>query len=262
MTTPSELGHIAAVSAAPLIEVVALHPSDGERAQEGGADRLQVCTWRGDEARSVEPAAVSAIVRAVDVPVRVTLRLSSGLTTQGGEFTRLVGLANSYLAVGVEGLSFGFLTPHLEVDLELCMALVGEIGDVPCSFDRAFDLALDSSRAWRQVRQISGLDAIVTAGATLGMDAGFEDLLAMAARDPAFAAKAVAAGDVRPEHVPWLVRAGITQLHLGLSVRPGGSWTKTHVDSGFVRSWRRLIDDAVTAAAAPDGAKRLSGTAS
>src|SRR4051794_6962654 len=28
-----------------LIEVVALHPADAEGAQEGGADRVQVCAW-------------------------------------------------------------------------------------------------------------------------------------------------------------------------------------------------------------------------
>lgn len=261
MTSPSELGPTATANTSRLIEVVALHPSDAEYAQEGGADRLQVCAWSDGEPWSVEPAAVSAIVRAVDIPVRVTLRLSSGFTTQGGEFTRLAGLASSYLACGVEGLSFGFLTSDLEVDQDLCMSLVREIGDVPCTFDRAFDQALDSSRAWRQVRQVPGLDGILTAGAALGMDAGFDDLLVMAARDPAFAAMAVAAGGVKPEHVPWLVRAGVTKLHLGSSVRPSGSWTKAHVDAGFVRSWRRLLDDAATGSARSSGAARSSGTA-
>src|SRR3978361_1096218 len=83
-----------------------------------------------------------------------------------------------------------------------------------------------------------GLDAVHTAGAALGMDSGIDDLVGLAAGNPAFAPYAVAAGGVRPEHVPWLVRAGITRLHLGAAVRPGGSWTKAHADAGFVRSWR------------------------
>jgi len=228
-----------------LIEVVALHPSDAENAQAGGADRIQVCAWSKDEPWSVEPAVVGAIVRAVDVPVRVTLRLSAGFTTQGGEFARLVGLASSYLSVGVEGFSFGFLTPHLDIDVDLCTSLAQEIGNTPWTFDRAFDSALEASRAWRQLRQLPGLDAIHTSGAARGMDAGFDDLLAMATSDPTFAATAIAAAGTRPEHVPWLVRARITQLHLGALVRPGGSWTKAHVDVGFVRSWRRLLDDAL-----------------
>src|SRR5215203_6137707 len=100
---------------AGLIEVVALHAIDAEAAQAGGADRLQECTWVEGQPHSVEPASVSAIVRAVDIPVRVTLRLSTGFTTQGGELTRLVGLAGDYLALGVEGFSFGFLNRDLDI---------------------------------------------------------------------------------------------------------------------------------------------------
>ncbi|MBA3265752.1 MAG: copper homeostasis protein CutC [Nocardioidaceae bacterium] len=238
-----------------MIEVVALHPGDAENAQEGGADRIQLCAWSNGESRSVEPAVVSAVVRAVDLPVRVTLRLSSGFTTSGGEFSRLVGLASNYLALGVEGFSFGFLTADLEIDDDVCLALVREIGDAPWTFDRVFDSALDANRAWRRVRQLPGLDGIHTSGAVRGMDTGFDDLLGMAKSDPTFAAIAIAAAGTRPEHVPWLMRAGITRLHLGAVVRPGGTWTKAHVDSGFVRSWRRLLDDA------PASLARASGSA-
>jgi copper homeostasis protein len=77
------------------------------------------------------------------------------------------------------------------------------------------------------------------------MQVGLDDLLALADEEPAFAAAAQASVGVRPENVPWLVRAGLRKLHLGLEVRPGGSWSKSYVDAGFVRSWRLLLDDAL-----------------
>lgn len=227
-----------------LVEVVALHSDDAEGAQAGGADRLHVCALRDEQARSIEPAAVSSIVRATDLPVRVTLRLSEGFTTMGGEFTRLTGLVTDYLSVGVEGFVFGFLTPDLEIDVEVCAALAEALAGAPWTFDRTFDRALEAPRAWRQLRGLAGLDGVHTAGAGRGMDSGFDDLVAMASADAEFAAVAIAAGGVRAEHVPWLVRSGVTGVHLGASVRPGGSWTKSHVDAGFVRSWRLLLDDA------------------
>jgi copper homeostasis protein len=238
-----------------LIEVVALHQTAAENAQAGGADRVQVCTWIDDEPRSVEPAQVSAVVRAVDVPVRVTLRLSGGFTTQGGEFTRLVGLAGDYLAVGADGVSFGFLTAELDIDSEVCAALADDLG-AAWTFDRAFDHALDLRRAWRRVRELPGLDGVHSAGALLGIDTGVDDLLAVCSEHPDFAATVIASGGVRPEHVPWLVRAGVTRVHLGASVRAGASWTKAHVDPGFVRSWRLLLDDAL---APPSGARDAAG---
>lgn len=235
------------------LEVVATHPTDAEKAQEGGADRIHACAWSDGQARSVEPAAASAIVRAVDLPVRVTLRLSEGFSSQGGEFSRLVGLVGDYLSLGVEGFVFGFLTPDLDVDVEVCTALAETMQGTPWTFDRAFDSALDARRAWRQLRAVPGLDGIHTAGAALGMDSGIDDVIALANADAAFAATAVAAGRVRPEHMPWLVRAGVSRVHLGASVRPGGSWTKAHADAGFVRSWRLLLDDAIDGPATRGG---------
>ena len=230
----------------PSLEVVALHPADAENAQEGGADRLHALRLVGDDLRSLEPAALSAILRATDLPVRVTLRLSEGYSTQGGELTRLAGLAADYLSLGVEGFAFGFLTPDLDVDVEVCEAVIATLGGAPWTFDRAFDSALDARVAWRHARHLRGLDSIHTAGSRLGLPSGLEDLLILAEADPAFAATAVAAGRVSAEAVPWLVRAGITRLHLGAAVRPGGSWQKAHVDPGFVRSWRLLLDSAVS----------------
>jgi copper homeostasis protein len=232
-------------SARPSIEVVALHPQDAEGAQHGGADRLHVGRVVSGELRALEPAAVSAIVRATDLPVRVTLRLSEGYTTQGGEFTRLAGLVTDYLSLGVEGFAFGFLTGDLEVDVAVCAALTEHLAGVPWTFDRSFDRALDARVAWRQVRRLPGLDSIHTAGSALGLSTGLDDLLTLANADPGFAAVAVAAGGLTAESVPWLVRSGITRIHLGASVRPGGSWDRSHVDPGFVRSWRLLLDSAV-----------------
>jgi copper homeostasis protein len=236
-----------------LVEVVVLHSTDAERAEEGGADRLHLCALDDGQARSVEPRAASAIVRATALPVRVTLRLSPGFSTMGGEFTRLRGLATDYLSVGVEGFAFGFLTSDLEVDVEVCAGLVEASAEAPWTFDRTFDAALETRRAWRAIRDLPGLDSIHTSGAALGMSSGLEDLLKLAAGDPRFAGVAEASQGITPEHVPWLVHAGITKVHLGSNVRPGGSWTKSYVDQGFVRSWRLLLDDAVARTASASG---------
>ena len=238
-------GAVLATSAdRPSIEVVVLHPNDAVSAQEGGADRLHVVRVVDDELRALDPAAVSAIVRGTDLPVRVSLRLSEGFSTQGGEFTRLAGLVTDYLSLGVEGFVFGFLTPDLDVDVDVCAELADRLAGAPWTFDRSFDHALDARVAWRHVRRLPGLDGIHTAGSVLGLSTGMDDLLDLATSDREFAAMAVAAGGLRAESVPWLVQSGITRIHLGASVRPGGSWDRSHVDAAFVRSWRLLLDSA------------------
>jgi copper homeostasis protein len=233
---------------APLLEVVTLHPADVGPAQEGGADRLYVTDAIESGGLSPEPGVVSTICRESDRPVRVMLRLNDSYTTTGGELTRLVGLGEDYLAVGAEGLIFGFLDDDLLVDTSVCEALTDALPAVPWTFHRAIDATLETDRAWRQLRSLSGLDAVLSAGSSRGMAVGHEELTDRAVASPGVARLLMAGGNLAGEHVPWLVRAGVRQFHVGRGVRPGSTW-KSYVDSRHVRSWRMLLDDAVTRSA-------------
>lgn len=228
-----------------LLEVVVLHPRDVRGADEGGADRLFVVTDVEAGGLSPEPGMVSTICKETDVPVRAMLRLNDGLTTTGGELSRLVGLGEDYLSVGAEGVVFGFLDSDLEIDVDVCAYLADKLPDTPWTFHRAIDSALSTDRAWRQVRHLPGLDAVLSSGSVRGLGVGHDELTDRAAGDPKVARLVLAGGGLRAEHVPWLVRAGVRQFHVGSTVRPGGSWTKAYVDPGHVRAWRMLLDDAV-----------------
>jgi copper homeostasis protein len=228
----------------PLLEVAVLHPRDAEAATAGEADRLLVVTSPELGGRSPEPAAVSAVLRETDLPVRVVLRIDDGLGTTGGEFARLVGLAQDYLTLGAAGLSFGFLDRDLEIDRATCAELAQEVAGTPWTFHRGFDACLDAGRAWRDVRGLPGLDAVASAGSTRGFASGGDDLLRRCAADPVVARLLLASGGLAGEHVPWLVRAGVRQFSLGEEARPDGSWTKAYVAADYVRTWRMLLDDA------------------
>ena len=226
-----------------LLEVVVLHPRDAEAATTGEADRLLVLTQPELGGRSPEPAAVSSIVRETDLPVRVMLRVDDG-SVSSGEFARLVGLARTYLSLGAEGVSFGFLDRDLEIDRFTCSALADELAGTPWTFHRGFDATLDAGRAWRDVRHLPGLDAVASAGSTRGLAVGGDELVQRCAADREVAALLLAAGGLTAEHVPWLIRAGVRQFSLGEEARPDGSWTKAYVAADYVRAWRMLLDDA------------------
>lgn len=229
-----------------LLEVEVHGPRDVPGAAEGGADRVRLVAPGDGVGLSPEPALVSAVCRESDLAVRVVLRLDDSLTTTGGAFTRLVGLAESYLSLGAEGVVFGFLDRDLLVDVDTCLALVDHLPGVPWTFSDAVDSVLEPERAWRRLVGLPGLDAVETGGSPQGLAVGFDDLLAHVA-DPAVARLAMPAAGLAAEHVPWFARAGVRQFHLGPQARPGGS-AKAYVDAGLVRSWRLLVDDAVAAA--------------
>jgi copper homeostasis protein len=228
-----------------LLEVVALHAADANAAQEGGADRLQVV---GGDGLAPATTTVSSVVRATDLPVRVLLRLEDVPSTSGVQLTRLVSLAESYFAAGAEGVACGFLDRDLEVDVGAMRVVAEAVAPAPVTFAAALDAVLDRGRSWRQVLTLPGVDAVLTAGSSQGVEAGLEQLRSEAS-DPRVRSLMMVGGDrLLAEHVPWLVHVGIRSFHLGPEVRPGGSWSKAYVDAGFVRSWRLLVDHALARA--------------
>jgi copper homeostasis protein len=228
-----------------LLEVAIGHERDVPGAVEGGADRLHM-VGPGDGAHALSPeiATVSAVCRETDAPVFALLRLNDSWTTTGGELTRLVGLAEDYLAVGAAGVSFGFLDADLEVDTEVCTRLATSLPNVPWTFHRAVDDTLDPRRTWRLLVGLPGLVNVRSAGSPRGMGEGYDDLLATAETDPAIARLLMPGGGLLAEHVPWLARTGVRAFHVGPQVRPGGS-RKAYVDAALTRSWRLLLDDAM-----------------
>ena len=198
---------------------------------------------------------VGQVRRVTGLPLRVVLRLREGYGTDGGEVARLQGLLTSYRAVGADGVVLGYLNAHTEIDVEVLTAVVGEPDPSPSSgrpfgwtFHRAVDSCISTDRAWRELRRLPGLDAVLTAGSARGVAEGLDELVSRAQADPFARSVIMAGGQLAPEHVPWLARAGVRAFQVGAVVRPLGS-AKAYVDSDLVRTWRRLIDDAVARSA-------------
>jgi copper homeostasis protein len=229
---------------APLLEVVVTHARDASAATEGEADRLLLVADPERGGRSPEPATLSAVLRETNLPVRVMLRTGDDVTLEANPFAAVVLLAKDYKALGAEGISFGFLDRDNEIDHLTCQALHKETFELGWSFSRTFDSALEPRRAWRQVLELEGLDAVATAGSARDFASGADDLIAAATANPRIAALVLASGGLRADRIPWLVRAGVRQFGLAQEVRQDGSWTKASVDAKAVRAWRLLIDDA------------------
>lgn len=223
-----------------LLEVIALHPADAERAEAGGADRVEVCGTLDEGGMSPTPQLVAQVRHATSIQVRVMVRLRAGFGTDGGEAVRLRGLMASYADAGADGMVLGFLNGLGEVDVRLVEELVGD-GTWPWTFHRAVDACLDADKAWAALPTLPRLDQVLTAGSARDVEHGLGDLLARAKADPWAASVMMAGGGLHPDHVPWLARAGVRAFHIGSPARPGGSY-KAYVDTDLVRSWRSLID--------------------
>ncbi|MFE8947579.1 copper homeostasis protein CutC [Streptomyces sp. NPDC007856] len=223
-----------------VLEVIALDVEDAVAAQAGGADRLELVTDMAADGLSPAPATVARIRAAVDIDLRVMLRLADGFAA--GDVDGLVRVAGGLREAGADQFVLGFLDADGVVHLAAVERVVQALDGCAWTFHRAIDRAADRDALRKQLADLPGLDTYLTAGAAGGVDEGLPTLVAEAGRrgEPGYGQTLLVGGGLRLEHVPRLRAAGIDAFHIGGAARPSG-W-EGPVFEGAVREWRRALD--------------------
>ncbi|OZM70638.1 copper homeostasis protein CutC [Amycolatopsis antarctica] len=225
-----------------MLEVIALGPVDAERAEAGGADRIELVADMAADGLSPSPRTVRAVLAATGLPVRVMLRHTASFAATGPGTLRAGAAA--LLDAGAREFVLGFLTPDGAVDTEACALLAEELAGCPWTFHRAVDHAADPYAAHAALAGL-GCDTVLSAGHPGGVTEGLPVLRAVAARGGG--PELMAGGGLRDGHVTRLRAAGVRAFHIGGAVRPAG-WDEP-VDLASVRRWATVVSGAETAAA-------------
>lgn len=212
-----------------VLEVIALDAEDAVAAQAGGADRLELVTDMAADGLTPSCATFAAIRAAVDIPLRVMLRVADGFAA--GDVEILVRKARELRAEGADEFVLGFLDSDGNPDLVAVERLVAVLDGCRWTFHRAIDRAADRDALRKALADLPGLDTYLTAGAAAGVDAGIPTLVAEAGRrgEPGYEPRILVGGGLRLEHLPALLDAGIDAVHIGGAARPGagaGRWTR------------------------------------
>ncbi|MER6381563.1 copper homeostasis protein CutC [Streptomyces sp. NPDC001250] len=223
-----------------VLEVIALDAEDAVAAQAGGADRLELVTDMAADGLTPSVAVFAGIRAAVDIDLRVMLRLADGFAA--GDVERLVGVAGELRAAGADQFVLGFLDADGGADLAALERLVGVLDGCAWTFHRAIDRAADRDALRKQLADLPGLDTYLTAGASGGVDEGLPTLVAEAGRrgEPGYDQTLLVGGGLRLEHVRPLRNAGIDAFHIGGAARSAG-WAGP-VSQEAVAEWRRALD--------------------
>ncbi|MFD3332753.1 copper homeostasis protein CutC [Streptomyces sp. NPDC058700] len=223
-----------------VLEVIALDEEDAVAAQTGGADRLELVSDMAADGLTPSRIGFATIRAAVDIPLRVMLRLTDGFAA--GDVDALVGRALELREAGADEFVLGFLTPDGEPDLVAVERLIAALEGARWTFHRAIDRAADRDGLRKRLADLPGLDTYLTAGAATGVDDGLTTLAAEAARsgEPGYEAQILVGGGLRLDHLPDLRAAGLDAFHIGGAARPQG-WTAP-VSADAVRVWREALD--------------------
>ncbi|MFE7455636.1 copper homeostasis protein CutC [Streptomyces sp. NPDC057554] len=223
-----------------VLEVIALDAEDAVAAQAGGADRLELVTDMAADGLTPSRETFAAIRSAVDIPLRVMLRLADGFAA--GDIEALARRARELWSDGADEFVLGFLDEDGHADLVAVERVVAQLDGCPWTFHRAIDRSADRDALRKQLADLPGLDTFLTAGSPDGVDTGIPTLLAEAARggEPGYAAQILVGGGLQLHHLPRLRAAGIDAFHIGGAARPSG-WSAP-VDAAAVREWREALD--------------------
>lgn len=223
-----------------VLEVIALDAEDAFAAQAGGADRLELVTDMAADGLTPSRAAFAEIRAAVDISLRVMLRLADGFAA--GDVDALVRHARELRSAGADEFVLGFLDETGGPDLAAVEAVVGALDGCRWTFHRAIDRTPDRDALRKELADLPGLDTYLTAGAATGVDDGLATLLAEAARsgEPGYEQQILVGGGLRLDHLPRLKAAGVDAFHIGGASRPDG-WSAP-VSAAAVARWRAAVD--------------------
>ncbi|MEV6900711.1 copper homeostasis protein CutC [Amycolatopsis sp. NPDC051372] len=217
-----------------LLEVIALGPEDAQRAQEGGADRLELVADMAQDGLTPSEQTVRDVLAATDLPVRVMLRGGAGFAA--GDLDALRADTAKLVAAGAREFVFGFLTEDNEIDIDACQALLKEIDGSPWTFHRAIDRAHNPLAAFDVLTEL-GCDTVLAAGSPHGVGSGLSVLQQLARRTDGPAL--LVGGGLRAQQVHLLRAGGVRGFHVGSAVRPDG-WGSP-VGVAAVREWAELV---------------------
>ena len=201
------------------LEVIACSVDDCRAVQEGGGDRIELCSALELGGLTPSLGLLIAARQAVRLPIMAMLRpRPGGFCYSEAEFAVLLADADLALRYGADGLVFGCLHAGGTVDAERTAAVVQLAGDRQTVFHRAFDVTPDPFAA---------LDALVRLGVTRLLSSGRQpSALAGAANLAAYRAhvgerlQILPGSGITPANVAEVLRrTGCDQVHASLSGR-------------------------------------------
>ena len=133
-------------------------------AQEGGADRVELCAGIPEGGTTPSFGMIRNARECISIALNVIIRPRGGdVLYSETELREMVYDIQAAKELGADGLVFGCLRPDGSVDMEAMSVLMEAAGDTPVTFHRAFDHTSDPLKALEDIISL-GCVRILTSG--------------------------------------------------------------------------------------------------
>lgn len=196
-----------------LIEVVAESVEDAVAAEEGGADRIELCAALDLGGLTPSVGLYQEVRDATRLPVVVMIRPRPGdFVYSPYEFRVMARDIDAFRPLQPDGFVFGALVADGRIDVASVGHLVARAGGLPCVFHRAFDRVPLAGEAFEQLIA-AGFTRVLTSGREETALAGASEI-ARLIRQADGRIEVLPCGRVRAKDVEELVRfTGCDQVH-------------------------------------------------
>jgi len=150
--------------ARPLLEIAADSVASALAAQQGGADRIELCANLSEGGTTPSRGTLLVTRDRVHLPLYVLIRPRAGdFCYDAAELDVMLHDIETCVSAGCDGVVVGALDPTGDVDETTCRAMIARAGSLGVTFHRAFDAARDQMVALNTIGAL-GCERILTSG--------------------------------------------------------------------------------------------------
>ena len=147
-----------------IIEVVVYNITSAFKAQEGGADRVELCDNPSEGGTTPSYGTLEQVRQNLSIDIFVMIRPRGGdFLYSNYEYYAMKRDIEMCKRLGADGVVFGILKPDGTVDKERCKRLIEYARPLKVTCHRAFDMTRDPMEALEACIEV-GFDRILTSG--------------------------------------------------------------------------------------------------
>ncbi len=204
-----------------IIEVIATSLTDAIRAEQGGADRIELITGILEGGLTPSYGVIEAAVQSVSIPVYVMVRPhSQSFCYRREELSVMLRDIGVIKQLGAAGVVVGALTEERRIDIAALELILREAEGLGVTFHRAFDEAGDQEEALQILLRYPQIERILTSGGKNTAPDAVEQLQRLVALTEHTHLSVMAGGGLKPAGAAEFAAAtGVRELHFGTGVR-------------------------------------------
>lgn len=227
-----------------LLEICAGSLSSALAAQEGGADRIELCSALPLGGLTPSHVSIEMAKKLLKIPVFVLVRPREGnFVYSPMEIALLCTDIRVAIHLGADGIVCGALDSAGNIDLKAMESILKASHGVSFTFHRAFDLCKDPIESFRILMNL-GIDTLLTSGLSSTALEGvkvIQNLVALSKTERDAGILVMPGSGINSSNISHLVsQTGVTEIHTSAKKKMEGNYFQTDVNE--VRSCRMALD--------------------